>query len=105
MQEYLYFNFKRLYYFLIPIRMFFSSYKKAKEIQNEHISFRPKQGSWIKLTWLPNPRNHPKTVNCHIGTEGIVETIYPDGTLDLRINGEGGILLVGKKYKFIYLNK
>lgn len=105
MQKYLYFNFKSLYYFLVPIRAFFSTHKKAREILNEHISFRPEQGSWIKLTWLPNLMNCSNISNCHIGSQGVVETLYPDGTFDLRLNGDGGILLIGKKYKFVYLNK
>lgn len=32
----------------------------------------PNNGDKIKLTWLPNPINHPHTKNAYIGMEGVV---------------------------------
>ncbi len=33
----------------------------------------PKNGDKIKITWLPNPINHPSTPSCYIGSEGVVQ--------------------------------
>lgn len=30
----------------------------------------PELGRYIEITWLPNPRNHPNTPSCYIGSKG-----------------------------------
>jgi hypothetical protein len=55
-------------------------------------------GDKIIITWLPNPRNHPYTKNCYIGSEGIVEDLNKEG-FTLRMEN-GARLIVGKKYSF-----
>lgn len=71
----------------------------------------PKNGERIKLTWLPNPKNHPTVNNCYIGAEGIVqdmnETPLTDGSFTLKM--DTAILIVNthegeRGYNYIKLN-
>lgn len=102
MWNYLYFNHKWLYYASLTwrIALCFNA-KKREDIYNEQFLFVPKLGDWIKITWLPSPYNKPGITNAYTGSQGVVEKLYDDGYMDLRLNGDGGLLLVGTKYKFI----
>jgi hypothetical protein len=108
MNRFLYINFRKTYNILSIFRMqfylFFGHIDKAKSIIHETFFYTPEIDKWIKITWLPNPFNDKQITNVNIGTIGVVEKVYKDGTFDLRINGDNGILLVGKKYKFIYFS-
>jgi len=61
----------------------------------------PKNGDKIRLTWLPNSKNHPSIENCYIGSEGIVmdmdESPLTDGSFTLKMESSYLILPFNKK--------
>lgn len=75
--------------------MFFNLFKHKNKIYPI-----PNVGDRIVITDLPNPRNNPFTKSCYIGSLGIVDQTFDDGSFNLRYKN-GGILIVGRKYKFI----
>lgn len=62
---------------------------------------KPENGKRIRITWLPSNNGHPNK-NCHIGAEGIVESCDEDGFV-LRYDSGACLLVLHKKYKFIYI--
>ncbi len=62
----------------------------------------PKEGSKIRITWLPNPINHPFTKSCYIGGEGTVRDLKKDGSFNLEYEN-GGTLIVHAEYRYIYI--
>lgn len=64
----------------------------------------PNNGEFIKITWLPNPKNNPSSLNTYIGMEGFVSDMNKeDGTFVLKCDGCSLICLSGnfnyKKHK------
>lgn len=48
-------------------------------------SMLPENGTKIKLTWLPNPINHPSETSAYIGMQGTVEDMdKTEGSFVLR---------------------
>lgn len=74
--------------------MFFNLFKRRKKTNPV-----PELGERIVLTDLPNPRNHPYTKSCYIGSMGFVSHVAPDGSIDLEFES-GATLIVGRNYKY-----
>jgi hypothetical protein len=79
-------------------------YRKKRPQLRKVVSRKfPKNGDFIRLTWLPDPKNgwpgEPTPKNCYIGSEGIVEDMKEDGSFTLRM--EGAILIVHNKYEWV----
>jgi len=108
MNRYLYLNLPKCYNILANIRMTYFALIgdniKGESIITEHMFFVPMKGHWIEITWLPNPVNNPATRSCYIGHKGVVKDVYPDGSFNLTINGDGATLTVSTAYKFKYIN-
>lgn len=83
-------------------KAFADKYLEDHELNQAENPHAPKMGSEVELTWLPNPRNNPGVTSCYIGSRGKVEDLKNDGSFTLNMGG--ALLIVGKKYKFKYLN-
>lgn len=87
-----------LVFIVLTVVIFFPISKKKT------IGSFPVNGQFIRLTWLPEPKNgwpnQPREKNCYIGSEGIVEDMKEDGSFFLRMSS-GATLVVGTKYKWI----
>lgn len=63
----------------------------------------PEEGRRIRITWLKHCRNVPAYVpNPYIGMSGIAKNVQKDGSFDLDCGTSW--LLVGREYKFEYLD-
>lgn len=59
---------------------------------------RPKNGDYIKITWLPKNNGY---LNCYIGMQGTVEDFdEKDGGFNLRCDSGALLIILDNKYKF-----
>lgn len=61
----------------------------------------PQEGSYIRITWLPNPRNNPEERSCYIGSEGVVRKVFEDGGFDLTMPTGASLVVTQPHYRYI----
>jgi len=82
-------------------KAFADKYLEDHELNQAENPHAPKMGSNIELTWLPNKRDKD-VANCYIGSRGKVEDLKHDGSFCLNMGGS--VLVVGRRYKFKYID-
>lgn len=60
----------------------------------------PIEGSVIKLTWLPNPRNNRSSKSCFIGEIGVVDQVGEDGSFHMTLKSGAGLTIPDKRYRY-----
>lgn len=107
MHRHMYLKYPRIYHALTFLRMnwlmLIGKRDESAKIITEVFNFVPIEGHTVKLTWLPSPINtRSRVTNCYIGSKGVAEDVKEDGSFTLKMRT--GVLVVGKRYKFDYIN-
>jgi hypothetical protein len=85
-----------IFYLLLSAYVF---YLGVSEKSTSYYPESPEEGDKVEITWLPNPRNNPRSINCYIGSTGVVDKVKKDGAFDLKMES-GATLIVHTNYKF-----